>query len=42
MRIEYIVVSIVLMLVVLLVAITLLSGVVPGMQSVFDIFGSRG
>ena len=42
MRIEYIVVSIILMLVVFLVVITLLSGVIPGMQSVFDLFGSKG
>lgn len=42
MRIEYVVVSIVLLLVVFLVAITLLSGVMPGLQSVFGLFGTKG
>jgi hypothetical protein len=39
MRIEYVVVSIVLMLVVFMVAITLLSGVAPNIDSVFKLFG---
>jgi hypothetical protein len=39
MRIEYIVVSIILMLVVLLVIITLLSGVMPSLGSLLKLFG---
>ena len=39
MRIEYVVVSIVLLLIVFAVVITLLTGVAPGVHSVFELFG---
>lgn len=39
MRIEYIVVSFVLIAIVLAVALGMLKGIVPGVQSVFGMFG---
>ena len=38
MRIEYVVVSMILLLVVFLVIITLLSGVMPGFSAIMDLF----
>lgn len=42
MRLEYIVVSIILMLIVFVVITTLLSGVVPGIDTIISLFRSRG
>ncbi len=39
MRIEYVVISIVLLLIVFAVIISLLSGAMPGVHSVFELFG---
>ena len=42
MRIEYIVVGIILMLVVFVVVIAMLSGVLPSLSPIFDLFKSKG